>query len=276
MFCPKCGKEIANQAKFCNYCGNQISQPQTPPQYTPTADPAPAKKKGKSGRAILSIILVAAVFFGARFISASFVSGTQDKPSDSAFEQGFKEGLESDLDASSAMNSCIYGALYQDGYLTYGAARLYMPGYELVAGEGDETDYLISSDGNILFNAYRTLEVNLSYDASNADGMLQSYQSSSAWSNVSMMDFSKKTVNGLPVISYIVKATADGMDMYVGELIIFPEKTPSQTVRLGLQCLAEIGPASIQQIFDSLEISYDYTLSSADTGVVGLNRITVK
>lgn len=36
MFCRKCGKEIADDAKFCRYCGNTISQneatgPQTPP-----------------------------------------------------------------------------------------------------------------------------------------------------------------------------------------------------------------------------------------------------
>lgn len=34
MFCQKCGKEIADQAKFCNHCGSAVNhtQPQQPAQ----------------------------------------------------------------------------------------------------------------------------------------------------------------------------------------------------------------------------------------------------
>jgi len=274
MFCQKCGKEISAQAKFCNHYGNPVTNEQVNvnPQPQP-AQQAPSKpqKKKSAGKRIFAVLLVAVVFFGARFITESFVSSQQK--SESTFEQGFNAGVGGTADVA---GSCTYGALYQNGYLTYGSSRIYMPNFHLISGGGDGADLLASADEKMLVNAYRQLEVNLSYDASTGDGLLKSYESNPDWSNVSMVDFSKKTVGGFPVISYIIKATSDGMDMLVSEIIIFPSKTPSQTVRLGIQCLTEVGPNAIQNIINTLEISSDYTLTSADTGVMGLNRITVK
>ena len=40
--------------------------------------------------------------------------------------------------------------------------------------------------------------------------------------------------------------------------------------------LAEAGYDEINRVFDTLSVSTDFALKSADTGVMGLNRITVK
>lgn len=128
MFCSKCGKEISDQAKFCNFCGAQtnVAQPVQPQQ---TAAP---RKKGKTGKTVLSIVLVAAVFFGTKMISQKFVSSTQNN--DSGFEQGVKEAITVDQDIKSTMESCSYGALYQNGSFRYGMTKLNAPGYFLLAG----------------------------------------------------------------------------------------------------------------------------------------------
>lgn len=51
MFCPVCGRQIRDNAKFCNYCGKQLAV--VPP---PAPAPAPVKKKG--GKIALLIILL--------------------------------------------------------------------------------------------------------------------------------------------------------------------------------------------------------------------------
>ena len=42
MFCPKCGKEITNNAKFCPYCGAQFQTASAPSEPAAPADPAPS------------------------------------------------------------------------------------------------------------------------------------------------------------------------------------------------------------------------------------------
>lgn len=274
MFCSKCGKEISDQAKFCNFCGAQMNntQPVQPIQSQQTAAP---KKKGKAGKTILSIVLVAAVFFGAKMITQSFVSSTQNR--DSGFEQGFKETLTEDPNIKSAMDSCFYGALYQNGSFRYGMTRLNAPGYSLLAGEGDERDWLMSDDGCCLLAAYKQLEIiDISYDASTEENLLKSY--SQSYSDASMIDFQKYYVNGFPVIRYIVGYTADGLYQYQGELIVFPSETADETIRLAMfvDVASGYGSDAIHQVFDTLEVSPDLKIKAEDTNVMGLNRITVK
>ena len=60
MFCSKCGKEISDQANFCNFCGAQINvsqQAQAQPVQSTQQQTAALKKKGKAGKNILSIVL---------------------------------------------------------------------------------------------------------------------------------------------------------------------------------------------------------------------------
>lgn len=280
MFCSNCGKEISNQAKFCNHCGTPVNNG---PVQT-----APAKKKGKAGSTILSLVLVAAVFFGARTMTAKFVSD-QNKDSskdsgkieinnyDSNFEKGFKEALAEDPDIKDAMDSCFFGALYQNGELRYGMTKLAVPGYSLLEGEGDESDWLMSPDGCCLIAAYRQLEIpNVSYEASTEEGLLTSYQRS--YSDASMLYFDKYEVNGFPVIHYIVAYTADGVAQYQGELIVFPGETADKTIRLTMfvDVASGYGVEDIQQVFETLEVSTDLRVKSEETGTAGLNNITVK
>ena len=49
MKCPKCGKEIANDSQFCEYCGNKIN---------------PVKKTQKIYRAVIAVILCIGVIAG--------------------------------------------------------------------------------------------------------------------------------------------------------------------------------------------------------------------
>lgn len=280
MFCQKCGREISDQAKFCNHCGNPVNNAQ--PQQTAQPQAAPVKKKGKAGKTILAVILVAAVFFGSKMITQSFLSSTQNRDSGSqnkgsSFEQGFQEGLTEDPDIKSAMDSCFYGALYQDGSLRYGMTKLYAPGYSLVAGEGDERDWLVSSDGACVLAAYKQLEIiDVSQAATTADGLLSSYKSS--YSDASMIDFRKYDLNGFPVVQYIVGYTTDGVYQYQGELIVFPSEPADETIRLDMlvDVASGYGADDINAVFDTLEVSPDLKLNAEDTQVMGMNRITVK
>lgn len=278
MFCQKCGKEIPDQAKFCNYCGAQvtIAQTQTAPQQ-PVQQSDPPRKKGSAGRFILSVLVVLAAYYGVRYVTQTMLTGPKSSAAPSESTASSESSGLITVHDTSLLNSCTYGALYQDGYLTYGLTRLHIPGYSLVAGEGDETDYLISPDSTTVFNALTHLEIGgISYDASDKESILKSYSNSSDFSNASMIDFRKYSVDGFPVIRYIVKCTEGNLEVYMGELIACPSKMPNQTLRLCLQTLTENGYDEINRIFDTLEISSKFELSYEDTQTMGLNRITVK
>lgn len=93
MFCQKCGKQIADTAKFCDGCGAPVSgsAPQQPqyqqpryqqaqyqqPQYQQTRQP---EKKQKSKAPVwVSIVVVLAVFLIGRFVIApAMLSGGSD------------------------------------------------------------------------------------------------------------------------------------------------------------------------------------------------------
>ena len=267
MFCSKCGREISNQARFCNYCGSPVAAP----AVQAAQQPAPAKKTGTWGKRILTIVIAVVVYFVVRNITEYVLTG-QEKASNAPTSPS-SEVIE--IYDSSLTDSCFYGALYQDGYLRYGMAKLYMPDYFLLPGEGDERDWLMSSDETCLFAANKQLEIiDVSFEASDEEGMLKSYTQS--YSDASMVDYQKYYVNDFPVIRYIVRCTAEGTDQYVGELIVLPGETADETIRLSMYQLAESGYDEINQVFDSLDISREFAPSAEDTQVVGLNRITVK
>ncbi len=295
MYCSQCGKQIPDQSKFCSYCGAQVygvRPAANPVQQRPAAanpvqqqrpvapnpvqqQPAAApKKQGGWGSRILTILVAAIVFTGAKYITENVLF---EKNNDSAFEQGFKEALTADSDVSDAMDSCARGAIYKDGYVRYGLSRLYMPGYSLISGEGDTRDWLMSPDEALLFCAYKQLEImEVSYDASNEEGMLNSYKSS--YSDATIIDYQKYHVNDFPVIRYIVAYTADGEYQYQGEMIVFPSETTDETIRLALFAdpASGCGQDEINQVFDTLQVSTDYKVTEVDTNVIGFNRITVK
>ena len=275
MFCIKCGKEISDQAKFCNFCGAQmnVAQPAQAQPVQPTQQQTAApKKKGKAGKTILTIIIAAAVFFGVRQITYNTMTGGGKTDNSTTNSTGVIE--VTGIDQPSLTDACFYGALYQNGELTYGMTKLSMPGYTLVPGEGDERDYLMSADGNCLFTANKQLEImNASFDATTEEGMMASF---SNYSDATMVEFEKKYINDYPVIRYIVRCTVDGTDQYIGEAIVFPAETAKETIRLDMYQLAESGYGEIDRVFDTLNIYPHFAPTYEDTNVIGLNRITVK
>ena len=291
MFCSKCGKQISDQAKFCNYCGNpvNIAQPQTPPASQPVRQAAPStKKKGKAGQIILRLVIVLTVYFSVRLITENVIAGKNrvDTPSngqivinsqDSTFEKGFKESLTEDQDVKDAMSSCFYGAIYENGTLRYGMTKLNVPGYTLLPGEGDERDWLMPPEGGCVLAAYKQLEIpNISYDASTEEGLLDSYKQS--YSDVTMIDFQKIHVNGFPVIRYIISYSSEGLHQYQGELIVFPSETTDATIRLAMfvDTASGHGTDMINQVLDTLEVSPEFRVRMEEADEIGLNRITVK
>ena len=291
MYCSNCGKQISDHANFCNHCGARVEVPR--PQYTPRQQPAsewsapatpvhqpappaqpiPVKKKGGFGKRLLSIAVAVAVYFGVRYATEAALTPKPKAPESTTSNSGVIEINPTAL--ASLTDSCIYGALYQDGYVTYGLAKMYMPGYFLLPGEGDERDWLMSNDETCLFSAYKQLELlEISYANSSEESIMQSFNEEG--SVVTMVDFQKLKIGGYPVIRYIVHYVTADTDQYAGELIIFPGETAKETLRLNMFQLAETGYEEINRVFNTLHISAEHALTAEDTNVIGLNRITVK
>lgn len=293
MYCSKCGKQIADQSKFCSHCGAQVytapAENRGPVRETYAAQPVKTPKKSNGFlRWVLTAVIASLVFTGVKFITESTLtrkqqtenaggSGSYLSNTDSNFEEGFKAALAADPDVSDAMDSCFRGAVYQDGYVRYGMTRLYLPDYSLLAGEGDERDWLISPDNALLFAADRQLEIpEVSFGQSSEEGMLNSYKQT--YSDASMVDYQKYYVNDFPVIRYVISYTADGIRQYQGELIVFPGETADKTIRLAMFADASsgYGADAFDLVFDSLQVSPEYRVSADDADMVGMNRITVK
>lgn len=276
MFCQKCGREISDQAKFCNHCGTPVNNAQPESPFTSHAVPSekPVKKKGKVGHTMVTIIVALVVYFGVRGITENVLTN-KNRPSSTPQES--KETIELNADVSIAMSSCIYGGLYQNGTLQYGMTKLTAPGYFLSKGEGDERDWLISENGACLIAAYKQNEImGVSYDSSTEASLLKSYRNS--YGNAEMIDYRKMEVNGFPVIRYIVAYTDSDIYLYEGGFIVFPSETTKETIRLAIFAdIASGGSESdINLVLDTLQVSTDFALTYEDTQTMGLNRITVK
>ena len=285
MFCQYCGKQLSNGARFCNYCGKPVNNAGDQTQQT-SAAPA---KKGKAGGVIAFFLVIAVFYFGMIFYTEWSKEKRNDESKqqessvdtfDSDFEQGFKEALSTDSLVDDAMESCYRGAVYEDGYLRYGLAKLHMPGYTLLPGEDETHDWLLSPDGNHVFMAYKQLEIiDVSFDASDEAGILESYTTD--YSDAVIEDFRKYEINSYPVIRYIVRYTAEGVNQYQGEVIVFPTETTDETIRmvLGADSAAGYGTEEINKVFDTLQVSAEFMVSAeevAGVDVTGMNRITVK
>lgn len=297
MYCSKCGKQISDQANFCNYCGAKVTAPQPPrqpqqPVYTPPSKPAytppqqntytaPAqstKKEGVWGKRIVTALVAVAVYFGAKYATQAFLTRDLKKPEPTTSNSGLilsqpQTQAETETEVS-LTDSCFYGALYQYDHVTYGLTKMHLPGYYLLPGEGDERDWLMSGDDSCLFYAYKQLEFNCSFDATDEASILSTTNQDG--SVTTMVDFQKYYLSGYPVIRYIAHYTDAETDQYIAELIIFPSETANETIRLSMFQLAETGYDKINQAFDTLTISPDNAVTYNDTGVMGLNRITVK
>ena len=63
MYCKECGKQISDQAKFCNFCGAKVTAAQPaqsaqPAQAAQTTAQQPAKPKKKSYIGIIIVIIL--------------------------------------------------------------------------------------------------------------------------------------------------------------------------------------------------------------------------
>lgn len=282
MFCIKCGKEIPDSAQFCNHCGNKVVtvqtqpaqnvRPQVQPQqtvsrtqaYSSSAPSEPVKqakpKKKRFFSRILVIIIAVIVYFVVRY-------GAENLPS-----------LFSGISKQDLLSSVNSGALYENGYLTYGLTRINAPGYTLTEGEGDEGDYLIGGNRTKAISVDKSFEDNVSYSLSDKQGILDSFKFKFTYQNVEMIEFSKYKVEGFPVIEYIIRATVNGTEKYMGELIIFPSNTASYTLRYSMESLAVNGSSSISSVFDTLSISEDYKYEIQSEGIAWApeKQITVR
>ena len=298
MFCQNCGREISDQAKFCNYCGAPVNAArQQTASKAHEVTPEKPKKKGKAGSTIVTILVALVVYFGVRAITENVLTNKNKPVSTPQQSQGIIEVtgdvsvenkpasnpqqsqgiIEVTGDVSVAMSSCMYGGLYQNGTLQYGMTKLTAPGYSLLPGEGDERDWLISENSTCLLAAYKQNEImGVSYNASTEATLLESFRN--IYGSAEMIDYRKTEVNGFPVIRYIVAYTVSDVYWYEGGLIVFPSETTKETIRLCM--LADIASggsdSDINRVLDSLQVSSSFKLTYDDTQTMGLNRITVK
>ena len=275
MFCQNCGREISDQAKFCNYCGAPVNAArQQAASKAHEVTPEKPKKKGKAGSTIVTILVALVVYFGVRAITENVLTNKNKPVSTPQQSQGI---IEVTGDVSTAMSSCMYGGLYQNGTLQYGMTKLTVPGYSLLPGEGDERDWLISENSTCWLAAYKQNEImGVSYNASTEATLLESFRNT--YGSAEMIDYRKTEVNGFPVIRYIVAYTDSDVYLYEGGLIVFPSETTKETIRLCMFAdIASGGSDSdINPVLDSLQVSSSFKLTYDDTQTMGLNRITVK
>ena len=298
MFCQNCGREISDQAKFCNYCGAPVNAArQQTASKAHEVTPEKPKKKGKAGSTIVTILVALVVYFGVRAITENVLTNKNKPVSTPQQSQGIIEVtgdvstknkpvstpqqsqgiIEVTGDVSVAMSSCMYGGLYQNGTLQYGMTKLTAPGYSLLPGEGDERDWLISENSTCLLAAYKQNEImGVSYNASTEATLLESFRN--IYGSAEMIDYRKTEVNGFPVIRYIVAYTDSDVYLYEGGLIVFPSETTKETILLCMFAdIASGGSDSdINRVLDSLQVSSSFKLTYDDTQTMGLNRITVK
>ena len=298
MFCQNCGREISDQAKFCNYCGAPVNAArQQTASKAHEVTPEKPKKKGKAGSTIVTILVALVVYFGVRAITENVLTNKNKPVSTPQQSQGIIEVtgdvstknkpvstpqqsqgiIEVTGDVSVAMSSCMYGGLYQNGTLQYGMTKLTAPGYSLLPGEGDERDWLISENSTCLLAAYKQNEImGVSYNASTEATLLESFRNT--YGSAEMIDYRKTEVNGFPVIRYIVAYTDSDVYLYEGGLIVFPSETTKETILLCMFAdIASGGSDSdINRVLDSLQVSSSFKLTYDDTQTMGLNRITVK
>ena len=95
MFCPKCGKAIKDDAKFCKYCGTQISKNS---QSVNVNSDTSFDSKNKDNTKILAVAIVVAAIVLVALVFAA-LSLTSDNGGDDA------KAVEANKDSSVAVTS---------------------------------------------------------------------------------------------------------------------------------------------------------------------------
>lgn len=138
MFCPNCGNQLAENARFCANCGAPVNQAAQPadtrqPVYgyqyqAPSAEPkkpAKAKKNGKKvGASILGFLAAVAVYAVVRLAVGAVVGGVEEAV------DTVQENRE-DAIAAQATPNPNYEAIFADNYIvTMGELSDYMGLYD--------------------------------------------------------------------------------------------------------------------------------------------------
>ena len=81
MFCPKCGKDLPDNSKFCKYCGSQIKNKGTL-SYVPTSNVNDDKNKNIIIMGLVALIVVLIIVFAA--IGTGMFNSSNDDSSSEA------------------------------------------------------------------------------------------------------------------------------------------------------------------------------------------------
>lgn len=309
LFCSYCGtsdpggkKKIRPQSESKNNTGSR-TQKKTAVSQTGSGQQS-EKPKGKASKTFVTLITAAIVYAVARYAVAPAL--VDNMKSDSASEKTSiptpeikLESSQTDTSADASgetdtsdeagssedefWSSTLWGGLYTNGTLTYGPASIKLTNYTHMAGEDIEgleeadvsSDYLLSPKNDNVFYIRKNFEIQVSYEKSDEQGIVDSYTEDEKSTNVSMVEFEKSYLGSYPTILYSLKRTVDGEEEYATELIIFNGTNASSSIRLVMESLSEDARARTVASFKAATLA-EKPLTYADTGVSGVSRIGVK
>lgn len=138
MYCPNCGKEIEENAKFCGACGTKLevteqvavetpapveeqNTPATQVTIQPVQQNKPAQKKGLNGFAIAGIViagivLINALMFGADLLFTKLASPKVPGPGNQYINNNPGDGFDTDKEPDGIyhVGENVYASFYQD------------------------------------------------------------------------------------------------------------------------------------------------------------------
>ncbi|WP_299526043.1 zinc-ribbon domain-containing protein [uncultured Methanobrevibacter sp.] len=98
MFCPKCGKDLPDNSKFCKYCGSQVKNKGTL-RHAPTSTGDNDKAKNIIIVGLVALIVILVLVFAA--IGAGMFNGSNDDMSSDASSSSLSDSGAQSLSLSS-------------------------------------------------------------------------------------------------------------------------------------------------------------------------------
>lgn len=128
MFCSTCGKQIQENAKFCNYCGAQqgenlgtVSAPKINEHQQNVVDTQirqPRKESKKKPNIILTLIIVLGVFLLGKFVVAPLMTSDYNNNSDSQNNQ-IQISTENSYETSAELPNPEYEEILEEAYIVH-------------------------------------------------------------------------------------------------------------------------------------------------------------